>query len=163
MLPMDTKDLNRETLNLLESCSGSSRVVDGDMKYWAVTFPAAPASDYRFTAYIHADGEVQIGAIRNNAPDDEYFWYMSYEAPDFNSLKSMHSRFLDDLKALLTHETCITQKKGLLFGSFTCSFKGSDGWKDIGGTSYLKFGNFKVPPLRTRSEVYRSGAVRNEA
>lgn len=87
---------------------------------------------------------------------------MPYEEPDFNSLESMHSKFIDDLKALLTHETRITQAKGFLFGSFSCSYKSSGGWKDVGGNSYLKFGNFKAPPLQMRREEYWSGAVLNE-
>lgn len=74
----------------------------------------------------------------------------------------MHTNFMAELKALLTHKTRITQKKGLLFGSFVCDFNENGLWKSVGGTSYFRFGGFHPPSINGGVQEYISNAIFSE-
>jgi hypothetical protein len=129
--------------------------------YWVLEWPAAPNADYRFGAYVYADGEVNSFAKRIEASEDEYFWYISYERPDYDSIAILHKSFLDDLRPLLASCTRIKHQKGLLFGHFECEYRAGGEWSSIGGTSYLRFSNFNAPPVAGKVQEYQSGPVPN--
>lgn len=121
--------------------------------YRDFTFDLGPRSEYRLVATLYIDnGEAQIRAERLGAPEGEYFWYVSYEPVDFGSLVHTHEVALASLNKLLTHQTRIRHRIGLVFSSFCCEYKEGDKWHELGGHGYFRFGGFNAPSRTIGSE-----------
>jgi len=163
MFQAEREVLISDTRKTLQSWGGKEQCIDGGTGgYWVVEFPVSNTADYRFGAYIYDDGEVNSRAKREGAPEDEYFWCKSYEHPDYESVKELHSCFLEELRNLLANPTRIKHKNGIIFGSFECQYNSEESWKSVGGTSYFKFGGFKPPPTLGKIQEYQSGPVFRE-
>jgi hypothetical protein len=119
-----------------------------------INLPAAPRADYHFRLYLLP--EKQIHAVLLNAAAEFYFWYMPFEEAEYDDSVDA---FVATLELLVSHETHIVQKRGLLNHSFTCDYKSVAGWKRICGFSAFRFGGFKVPPIKEKKRVYCSPAL----
>ena len=87
--------------------------------------PTPPDAEYFFRLWFYEGGERQIGArLIQDRSDDTYFWYRPLEMAEFRgSEDDLVSEFCEELKALLTHETRIVQRKGWLFWHFRCEYR----------------------------------------
>ena len=85
--------------------------IDQQESCCAVHLPPARHADYRFTLYIHEDGEPQIGAVLIDGDPEAYFWYWPFEEPDFDSPAERQSEFLSAVHQLLTSRSRIRQKR----------------------------------------------------
>jgi hypothetical protein len=132
----------------------------GDESFWVVSFPASADADYRFCAYIYEDGEAGISAVRAGAEDDEYFWGVTFESPDFDSIEEIGQLLVDTVSRLLGHDTRILQSKGLINVGFECAYADDDGWHSVGGRAALRFSNFVFPKIAGQEKEYRASAVR---
>jgi hypothetical protein len=120
--------------------------------------PAAPSADYHFRLWVSP--EIQISAVLLSDGTSNYFWYMPFESAAYGNLASELQKALDQtLESLISHETRITQKRGLLFHTFKCEFKSPRGWKRVYGHSALRYTNFQPPQTAERKRVYRSPAI----
>jgi hypothetical protein len=155
---MNSQDLVESARKILVSWGGISRLKDEDGGYWQVQFPSSSDSEYSFEACLYMDGEVQIRARTNGGKPDEYFWYVSYEKPDFPSLLNMHQRFKDLLLLLLSHDSRVTHHGGLLFRSFECEYFAGGSWLSVGGNGYFRWGGFETPSEPCGS-VWHAAAV----
>ena len=155
---MSSREVVENTRNLLVSWGGDSSLKEVDGGYWKVRWPSSPSSDYSFEACLYVDGEVQILARRDGAESDEYFWYISYEEPDFASLLEMHQRFSDLLLSLLSHDSRVTHHGGLVFRSFECEYLSEGEWISVGGNGYFRWGGFETPSNSCGS-VWHASAV----
>jgi len=132
----------------------------GDDSFWVVTFPAAANADYRFCAYIYEDGEAGISAVRAGAKDNEYFWSVTFESPDFDSIEEIGQYLVDTVSRLLSHDTRIVQSVGLINVGFDCAYSDNDGWHSVGGSAALRASNFVFPKIDGKEKEYRSSAIR---
>lgn len=130
-----------------------------DGGYWLVTFPSSPGADYRFQAYVYEDGEASISAIRSGGNDDEYFWRVAFESPDFDSTEEIGQHLLDIVSRLLNHDTRIVQSNGLIKIGFECAYSDNAGWHSVGGHAALRFSNFVFPKIDGKEKEYRAPAA----
>ena len=130
-----------------------------DGSYWMITFPAAADADYSFCACLYEDGEATLSARRAGAGEDEYFWSISLEAPDFDSTEEIGQYVVDTVSRLLRHDTRIIQSKGLINVGFECAYADDDGWHSVGGNAALRFSNFVFPRIAGKQKAYRASAI----
>ena len=131
-----------------------------DGGYWLITFPTSPGSEYSFRAYVYEDGEASISAARAGAKDDEYFWGVTFESPDFDSTEEIGQYLVDFVLRLLTHDTRVVQSIGLINVGFECEYSDDDGWHSVGGCAALRFSNFVFPEIDGKEKEYRASAVK---
>jgi hypothetical protein len=124
----------------------------------SVNLPAAHSADYSF--WLHFSPEFQIGAKLVNDPGDRsYFWYLPFELADYkNSAEASEDAFYEILELVLTHETRIIQKDGLILTGFRCEYESNGTWNRVGGLSYVRL-TFKLPRIRGRQWTYHSTAL----
>jgi hypothetical protein len=129
-----------------------------------VNLPAAVTADYSFVLCFSP--EMQIGAklvLPDEATTYPHFWYLPFESAAFrNRIDALENAFYKTLEIVLTHETRITQKNGLVLTHFGCEYRTAGTWKRVGGVSYVRF-NFKVPRISGRKHVYHSLALADQA
>jgi hypothetical protein len=125
----------------------------------SVKLPPAPAADYQFE--LTFEPERQIHAQLLDASNQRIaFWYMPFEDAAFgDSPARLDEAFIQTLERLLSHETRIVQRRGLLTHSFTCEYRAIDEWKRISGISYLRW--FAAPRIKGRQHVYHSPSLTN--
>jgi hypothetical protein len=123
-----------------------------------VDLPPQTGADYFFRLYF--DPERQIHARLLNTDAKHYFWYMPFEDAAFgNSAEKLDKEFLRTIELLLSHETRIIQRLGLITHSFRCEYKSANGWSKVCAHSALRLGRFHVPEIRERERIYSSPAV----
>jgi hypothetical protein len=122
----------------------------------SIDLPVADGADYYFQLVFSP--ELQVHAkLLNNTTAKMYFWYMPFEDAAFKySVEKQDAAFLETVENLLTNQTRIVQKKGWLFWHFRCEYELGGAWKNLGGTSCLRFSNFSVPGITGRRQIYRS-------
>ena len=131
----------------------------GDDSFWEITFPASADADYSFCAYVYEDGEAGVSAVRTGAEDDEYFWSVTFESPDFDSIEEIGKHLVDTVSRLLSHDTRIIQSKGLVNVGFDCAYSDNEGWHSVGGNAALRFSNLIIPKIDGKEKEYRASAV----
>lgn len=112
-------------------------------------------------AHVYEDGEAGLSAVRSGAEDDEYFWNVSYELTDYDSIEEIGQLVVDTVSRLLSHDTRIIQSKGVINVGFDCSYADDDGWHSVGGNTALRFSNFEFPKIVGKEKEYRASAVRS--
>jgi hypothetical protein len=134
---------------------------NSENKFIRVDLPAAASAQYSFSLWFYEDREREISAQPLQQNDDhDYFWSRSFELAEFvGSEGDLVKAFCSELEVLLTHETRIVQRKGLLFWHFVCEYRDREKWKSVGSNSAFRFGNFKPPPIDGKRHVYQSGPV----
>jgi hypothetical protein len=126
----------------------------------SIDLPAPSGADYSFELYFRPERQIHAKLI-SGAPSRPYFWYMPFEDAAFNnSVEKLDKAFIETVELLISHETRIMQKRGLLSHSFQCDYKAGSGWKRVFGVSCLRTG-FKPPEIAGGMYVYRSPALRN--
>ena len=133
----------------------------GDEFYWDICFPALSDADYGFRACVYEDGDAAVSAERNGAPEDEYFWYLAFEAVAYDKSKDLFKDVLETVSFLLSRDTRIVQSVGLINVGFTLQYADDNGWHSYGGNSALRLG-FKsvLPRIDGKEKVYRAPAAR---
>ena len=93
---------------------------DSQKNFIRLDLPAAASAQYSFRLWFYQDCDQEISAqpLQQNG-DHDYFWYRPFELAVFgDSEGNLVKEFCSELEVLLTHETRIVQRKGLLFGIF---------------------------------------------
>jgi hypothetical protein len=120
--------------------------------------PPAPGAEYSFELCFRPERQIHATLIDAD-PSRPYFWYMPFEDAAFgNSVVKLDKAFLETVELLISNETRIVQKCGLLSHSFRCDYKAGSGWKRVCGVSCLRTG-FKPPRIAGRLRVYYSPAL----
>ena len=118
-------------------------------------FPAAPGSDYRFTAFVRDRLDrvaIQAELVRDAEPR---FWRHTLDAPDAAALAD---RVLAVLVPLLAGPSEIRQRRGLFAWSFVCDVPG-DGVGPLPGVRRLR-GVGRAPPVAAAEAVYHAGPAK---
>ncbi|MGR9092257.1 MAG: hypothetical protein ACU85U_16940 [Gammaproteobacteria bacterium] len=133
----------------------------GDEFWWDIRFPAVPGADYRFRACVYEDGDASVGANRIGAPEDEYFWYLAFEAVVYDEPEDLFKDVLEIVECLLSHDTRIIQSVNLVSVGFECLYADDNGWHSVGGNGALRLGfNSYLPKIDGKEKEYRAPAVR---
>jgi len=132
---------------------------DGHTRSTRIELPTAVGAEYLFELWIRP--EMQIGArLIEGGADCNYFWYLPFEDADYSgSTKMLDQRFCETVEKLLTHNTRIIYRSGLLSWQFRCDYETQGRWKKISYNSTLKLAGWKVPKLAGKSRIYRSPAL----
>jgi hypothetical protein len=123
-----------------------------------IDLPDARNSDYSFTIWL--EPEMQIHArLSKDDFNNCGFWYRAFEAAEFRNPDDLGNAFMEMLKLLLSHETRIIQKHGLLFENFRCEYLSATGWKRVDANGYFRLGGFIVPVIEGRRRIYSCPAL----
>jgi len=149
-----------QALALLRSLDPDLDVrLDDQESFCAIHLPPAPRAEYRFTLYIHEDGEPQVGAVLVDGDSEAYFWYWPFEEPDFTSAAQRQSEFLSAVHQLLTSRSRIRQKRGWLNTHFRCEVEVGGAWSRVGPLMSGLKASFKPPPSDQKVTFYESRAL----
>jgi hypothetical protein len=125
----------------------------------SVDLPAPPEADYRFHLTLRPERQIHANPLHLGEAH-YYFWYRPFEEAEFgNSIEKLDGAFLETVERLVSHETRIVQKRGLLNHSFRCDYKSQGEWKRVYGHSALRFGGFVPPPIAGRKQIYYAPAL----
>jgi hypothetical protein len=119
--------------------------------------PAAPAADYHLRLWVSPEIQISAELLGNVAAN--CFWYMPFPSSAYGNSEELQKSLDNTLESLISHETRITQKRGLLFHTFKCEFKSPTGWKRVHGHAMLRFTGRQPPQTAERKRVYRSPAI----
>ena len=111
--------------------------------------PAAVGADYAFELWQYNDGQRHIYARRIGTCEAEYFWYLSVE---YGSAEEIKKSYLKVVQTVLTNNTRIVQKNGLLWVTFRCDYESESRWKRVSGVSALR-SSFTFPTIEGRSKT----------
>jgi hypothetical protein len=121
--------------------------------------PTPPGADYYFRLWVSP--EIQISARLVDPGASNYFWFMPFQKKAFWKTAEESQNVVDQtLETLISHETRIVQKRGLLFHTFNCDYKSPTGWKQLYSHVTLRSTEFRLPQTAERKRVYRSPAVK---
>jgi len=88
----------------------------------------------------YSDGNANIGAHPVGADEDEYFFRLPYEPPDFDTAKALEDKVLSEFELLISNAVRIRRKRGLLLESFKAEVLLGSVVKEIHGASALRWG-----------------------
>jgi hypothetical protein len=127
----------------------------------SIDLPAAQGAEYSF--WILFEPERQIGATLVGGGDARLsFWYRPFEDAEFRfDTEKRDDAFFKTLESLISHETRIVQRRGLISNSFQCDFNDNGEWKRVFGVSSLRW--IATPPIGSRERVYSSPALMTRA
>ena len=134
---------------------------DSQKNFIRLDLPAAASAQYSFRLWFYEDRDREISAqpLQQNG-DHDYFWYRAFELAEFGGSEGdLVKEFCRQLQVLLTHETRIVQRKGLLFWHFRCEYLRGEKWETVSSQSTLRLGNFKPRPINGKQHVYQSGPL----
>ncbi len=124
--------------------------------FCAIHLPAAPHGEYRFSLYVHDDGEPQVCATLVDGDPEAYFWSWPFEEPDYDNQSDREKAFLSAIQELVTSPTRIRQKRGLLNTHFRCEVQRASAWSRAGPfMAGLRWGT-KPPPIMGKVVYYKS-------
>lgn len=139
-----------------------SRNSEGE-EFAELDLPTPYAAEYFFRLTFYSGVERQISAVLTEPPGDyTYFWYLPYELSAFRFAgETLMRKFLEELEALLTHDTRIIQRCGRLFWHFRCEYRAAGHWEKFYQHSALKALKFAVPPIQGKEHIYRAARLAN--
>ena len=124
----------------------------------SIELPAAVGAEYLFKLYFQPERQISARLLRLNT--QYYFWYRPFDDAEFgNSADRLDKAFIETVEELVTSETRIIQKRGLLTHSFMCDYKSPSAWKRVYSHSALRLGGFEPPPIAGRQHIYHSPAL----
>ncbi len=148
-----------DTVGWLESIDGSlaPTVDEGDASVF-LDLPRPPGADYFFRLII-SGYEYTLAAVPADEPEAEMFWHQSFESLGAESLKAVEPTFRDFVLHIISHDSRITQRRGLLLYGFTCEIRRGDAWKRVGGRILALRRRFRAPRMQERTREYRAPAL----
>jgi hypothetical protein len=124
-----------------------------------ISLPASSGADYSFKLWLLPEKQIQAVLLADDSSEIS-FWYRPFEDADFNNSVDLRNKaFLETVELLISHETRIVQKVGLLFDSFRCEYKTAGGWHTVDSMGYFRMGNFNTPRIKGRRHIYYSAAL----
>jgi len=120
-----------------------------------IQLPVPAGAEYSFSLTVQPEKQIHARLV-NTEPETEYFWYMPFEDAEFKNSIELDRAFVETLDVIVSNETRIVQKHGLLMESFRCEYNTGSGWNRIYGMSALRPGGFKPPRITGAKRVYHS-------
>lgn len=125
----------------------------------SIELPAASGGEYLFVLFFSPQRQIHARLLPANTRQ-YYFWYRPFEDAEFgNSIEKLDCAFMETVEQLISNETRIIQKRGLLTNSFKCDYRSLSGWKTVSGQSALRIRGFVVPPIDGKQRIYHSPAL----
>jgi hypothetical protein len=135
----------------------SKQISGGTME--TIELPRPPEADYFFSLHLYPDGEKGISANLPDSNREIYFWFKTFELPDYkNEVDRLDHDFLKTVETLLTRETMILQKKGLLWHTFRLAYRVGEEGRVLSSHAGFRLG-FAAPRIQGREHTYRSGPL----
>ncbi len=116
---------------------------------------APPGAEYRFRLLFY-ENEFTLAAVLSREPDAQIFWHQQFERLGASSVDPVEQAFRDFALDLMSHESRIIQRRGLLFHRFTCEVRRATGWERAGGRVLALRTQFRAPVIEGRMRVYHS-------
>jgi hypothetical protein len=125
----------------------------------SIKLPVPPGAEYSFSLWFRPEKQIHANLVDAD-PARPYFWYMPFEDAAFkNSVEQLDKAFVKKLELLVSHETRIVQKRGLLLHSFRCDYKASSGWNRVYRMAAMRLGHVKPPEIAGSQRIYHSPAL----
>ena len=151
--------------SIAEILSGLPYTVNTTSERTLIRFPESVESDYRFEGSLDPEHKFfEVCAELNEAwrrvfLDHDYFWYQPFEVVGSHPPDQVMRECLKTLRLLVTHDTRICQRKGLLWWSFTCEHLKEGRWVRVYSHSSFRYSNFHPPQIKGRRQWYQAKAL----
>ena len=150
---------DNRTMELLETYyPGFKPTITRNGDFLSFSLPADNESEYSFvlTEFV---GERQITAKRVQSPPGEYFWYHQFESADYkDDVSRLTDAFNKKLAIILSHDTRVRQRVGIVWASFRCEYLDAGRWRNLGFSSTcLRWTGLKPPSGSLYKAVYYRG------
>ncbi|NIM49038.1 MAG: hypothetical protein GTO22_07235 [Gemmatimonadales bacterium] len=147
------------TLSWLRSLDPNLTVSQhAELGYVFLELSPPPQAEYAFRLCFY-EGELTLAAVPTCDREAEAFWHQGVERMGAGSLDEAEQAFREFVLDVISHESRITQRRGLLFHRFTCEVHRAAGWQRVGGRILALRTQFRAPPVSGRKREYRSPAV----
>ncbi len=120
--------------------------------------PRPPSADY-FFRLILSGHEYSLAAVPAGEPEAQMFWHQSFEPLGADLLDAVEPTFRQFVQDVISHESRIIQRRGLLLHRFTCELLRGDAWERVGGRILALRHRFRAPRIRGRQREYRAPAL----
>ncbi len=120
--------------------------------------PRPPSADYFFRLTL-SDADYSLAAVPAGGPEAEIFWHQSFERLGADSLDAVEPVFREFVRDIISHDSRVTQRRGLLFHRFTCEVLRGHAWERVGGRILALRTSYRVPRIDGRTRVYRAPAL----
>ena len=120
--------------------------------------PQVPGADIAFRLMFD-QGAYTLFAVPATDPDVGLFWHQVFEQMGAPSVEEAERDFREFVVDVLSHESRITQRRGLLFHGFACEVLRDAEWERVGGQILVLRTSGRVPRIEQRTKEYRSPAV----
>jgi len=123
-----------------------------------IDLPPAPGADVAYRMMFDA-GAYTLFATPVADPEVGIFWHQTFEQMGAPSVEEAEPDFREFVLDVLTHESRIVQRRGMLFHSFACELHRDDEWQRVGGQILVLRTSPRVPPIEGREKHYASAPV----
>lgn len=160
--------MNELQQSMAELLSGLLYTVNATSKGTLIRFPESAESDYHFEVSLDSEHQffeicaVLSEARRRDFPDHDLFWYEPFEVIGSDSPDQVMRQCLETLRLLVTHDTRICQRKGLLWWSFACERFHEGHWVPVYGHTAFRYSNFHPPQIKGKRQWYQAKALKEK-
>jgi hypothetical protein len=128
-----------------------------------VPLPSLSSSDYTFVLVFADDAEAVLEARLTAAsrPGDRGFWYLPFDAPNYDSYDERANEIVDTVELVLGHRTRIVQKHGIIAWSVTAEVDTGGAWRRLSTVGSLNL-LVQSPPSDGRRREYCADAFAPE-
>ncbi len=123
--------------------------------HYRIELPPVQGADIAYRLMFD-QGAYTLFAVPVADPDAGMFWHQTFEQMGAASVEEAEPQFREFVLDVLSHESRILQRRGLLFHGFACELLREAEWQRVGGQILVLRTSGRVPRIEGRTKEYRS-------